>query len=228
MEDNTNITEEQRPKAAPETDTDNKNNTEAQKVEKEPAKKPVSPAYQPETLRRVSPVQPSSQSGFVRKPPQSSSAPERPEYQRRATDRRATDRRVPERRATDRRTSDRRGAEDREEGRRLKREPHNRRATDRLVFGVVPRATMSLIFLVVLVIVSMIFAVKMTEVRVPIFIVVLIVEILMGIFLKETPSFVAILLVAALTVVGALTGMFIPICISNSVMLSSMMMAKGT
>lgn len=208
MEEQTNRIKDEGNPASPEKKPEMeapRGNTASLRPVRENMIRPLAPSSNPEPIRRAVPKQSSLQEGIVKRPAQSA-RPERTDMLRRSSDRRASDQ---------------------GDQRRLKKEPHNRREIDRLVFGVMPRATMSLIFLVVLVIVSMIFAVKMTEVRIPIFVVVLLVDVLMGIFLKDAPAFVAILISASLIIVGAMTGMFIPICIGNGVMFSSMMMAKG-
>ena len=109
----------------------------------------------------------------------------------------------------------------------IKREERNRRATDSLLFGVVPRATMSLIFLILLIAATFISSLMLTDVAVPILIVIIVIEVVMGIALAGSPSFVCILLAMALTVVGALTGFFIPVCIGNAIMLSANLVIKG-
>ncbi|MBR1875999.1 MAG: hypothetical protein IJ805_02700 [Lachnospiraceae bacterium] len=109
----------------------------------------------------------------------------------------------------------------------IKREERNRRATDSLLFGVVPRATMSLIFLILLIAATFISSLMLTDVAVPILIVIIVIEVVMGIALAGSPSFVCILLAMALTVVGAFTGFFIPVCIGNAIMLSANLVIKG-
>ncbi len=110
---------------------------------------------------------------------------------------------------------------------RLRDQSHNRRSTDRLIFGVVPRATMSLIFLIALIAVTGIFSVIKLDVTIPILIIIMIIEVVMGVFLSQMPSFVSILVAAGLTVAGALTGFLIPVCIGNAVMLSAGLVMKG-
>ncbi|MBQ7464638.1 MAG: hypothetical protein IJS86_07235, partial [Lachnospiraceae bacterium] len=114
-----------------------------------------------------------------------------------------------------------------QEERRLRDQSHNRRSTDSLVFGIIPRATMSLIFLVVLIIVTGVFSVIKLEVTIPVLIVIMILEVVMGLFLAQMPSFVSILVAAGLTFAGALTGFLIPVCIGNAVMLSAGLVIKG-
>ncbi len=136
-------------------------------------------------------------------------------------------------RTAERRT-DRRGAgnPDQRASRRnqdgsIKREEQGRRATDSLIFGIIPRSTMSLIFLIALIVVSFIFALMLTDVKVPVLIIIILVEVIMGVFLSHSPSFIAILLAAALTLAGALTEFFIPVCIGNAIMLSANLVMKG-
>ena len=111
--------------------------------------------------------------------------------------------------------------------RRLRDQSPNRRSTDSLIFGAIPRATMSLIFLVALIIVTGIFSVINLEVTIPVLVIIMVIEVIMGIFLAHMPSFVSILVAAGLTVVGALTGFLIPVCIGNAVMLSAGLVIKG-
>ncbi len=113
------------------------------------------------------------------------------------------------------------------EERRLRDQSHNRRSTDSLVFGVIPRASLSLIFLVVLIIVTGVFSVIKLEVTIPVLVIIMIIEVVMGLFLAQMPSFVSILVAAALTLAGALTGFLIPVCIGNAVMLSAGLVIKG-
>ena len=103
----------------------------------------------------------------------------------------------------------------------------HRRREDTLIFGMVSRQTMSLIMLVIVAVTGFIFGVREISVSIPIFCVIMVIEFAMGLLLGNSPSFAAIILCGALMVVGALSGMFIAVCIGNAVMLSTVLMVKG-
>ena len=112
-----------------------------------------------------------------------------------------------------------------DEGQHVARKHRHR--NDDLVFGSVPRQTMSLIVLVATLIIGLIFGIRMIHVSIPIFCIILVIELVIGIMLGNTPSFVPIVLCALLMIAGALTDMFVAICIGNVVMLGTIMVVKG-
>ncbi len=104
---------------------------------------------------------------------------------------------------------------------------HRNRHENELFLDAVPKQTLSLIALIVIVILAIVFGISQIHVSVPIFVIILVIELIIGFLMANEPSFIPILISAALMVVGALTSMFVAICIGNAVMLCTIFVVKG-
>lgn len=84
----------------------------------------------------------------------------------------------------------------------------------------------SLVAIVIVTVVSAILHVQMNTVSVPALLITLVIEILMGIFLGNSPSWVSLLLVAVIMTVGAIVGMYAEVTIGVVIFLGTVFTIK--
>lgn len=115
---------------------------------------------------------------------------------------------------------------------RIRRVGSGRSKSSDLVFGTIPKSTAGLISLVILFVIALIFGIKVLDISIPIYLIILIFCTIMGALLAGTPGFVSIVLSALLLLVGGVTAMsvsflFPAVAIGAAMLVSASLIIRG-
>ncbi|MBQ8956790.1 MAG: hypothetical protein IJ075_07470 [Lachnospiraceae bacterium] len=96
-----------------------------------------------------------------------------------------------------------------------------------LVFGTVPKSTIGLISLVFLFVIAFIFGIRVLEMSIPVYLIVLVFCTIMGVLLASSPGFVSIIISALLLIVGALTSLFPGVALGTAMLIGASLIIRG-
>ena len=104
---------------------------------------------------------------------------------------------------------------------------HSRRRDDDLVFGAIPKSILGLISIVVLFIIALIFGVRELEMSIPVYIIVLVICVVMGVLLSNAPGFVVMLICSLLLTVGAIVELLPAVALGTAILTGASLIIRG-
>lgn len=103
---------------------------------------------------------------------------------------------------------------------------HSRRDDD-LIFGAIPKSTLGLISIAVLFVIALIFGVRELEMSIPVYVIVLVICVVMGVLLSNAPGFVVMLICALLLIVGAIVDLLPAVALGTAILTGASLIIRG-
>ena len=101
------------------------------------------------------------------------------------------------------------------------------RRDDEFIFGAIPKSTLGLISVAVLFIIALIFGVRELGMSIPVYIIVLIICVVMGVLLANAPGFVVMLICSLLLIVGAVVDLLPAVALGTAILTGASLILRG-